>query len=111
MGLQPDLDFFSQVFGYELIPVNLPLSEDGNDLIKTVIKLIYYSPDFFKKLGLWVFCYGCGSISRICSWAIWPNFTESSKLSQSLFNSGSLGLARRAAAKVLRASCQIPFLA
>jgi hypothetical protein len=28
MGLQPDLDFFSQVFGEELIPVNLPLSAD-----------------------------------------------------------------------------------
>jgi len=41
MGLHPNLDFFSQVFGDELIPVNLPLSEDGNDLIKTVIKLIY----------------------------------------------------------------------
>jgi lipoate-protein ligase A len=40
MGLQPDLDFFSQVFGELLIPVNLPLSEDGNDLIETVIKLI-----------------------------------------------------------------------
>jgi len=38
MGLQQDLDFFSQVFGEELIPVNLPLSEDGNDVIKTVIK-------------------------------------------------------------------------
>jgi hypothetical protein len=34
------LDFFSQVFGEELIPVNLPVSEDGNDLIETVIKLI-----------------------------------------------------------------------
>ena len=41
MGLQPDLDFFSQVFGGGLIPVNLPLSEDGNDVIETVIKLIY----------------------------------------------------------------------
>ena len=41
MGLQPDLDFFYQVFGDELIPVNLPLSEDGNDVIETVIKLIY----------------------------------------------------------------------
>jgi lipoate-protein ligase A len=41
MRLQPDLDFFSQVFGDSLIPLNLPLSEDGNDLIKTVIKLIY----------------------------------------------------------------------
>ena len=41
MGLQPDLDFFSQVFGDELIPVNLSLSEDGNDLIETVIILIY----------------------------------------------------------------------
>jgi lipoate-protein ligase A len=40
MGLQPDLDFFSQVSEEELIPVNLPLSEDGNDLIETVIKLI-----------------------------------------------------------------------
>jgi len=33
MDLQPDLDFFSQVFREELIPVNLPLSEYGNDLI------------------------------------------------------------------------------
>ena len=33
MGLQPNLDFFSQVLGEELIPVNLALSEDGNDLI------------------------------------------------------------------------------
>jgi hypothetical protein len=41
MRLQPDLDFFSQVFGEDLITVNLPLSEDGNDLIETVIKLIY----------------------------------------------------------------------
>ena len=41
MGLQPDLDFFSQVSEEELIPVNLPLSEDGNDVIKTVIKLIH----------------------------------------------------------------------
>ena len=41
MGLQPDLDFFSQVLGDKLIPVNLPLSEDGNNLIETVIKLIY----------------------------------------------------------------------
>jgi lipoate-protein ligase A len=41
MRLQPGLDFFSQVFGEHLIPVNLPLSEDGNDLIETVIKLIY----------------------------------------------------------------------
>ena len=40
MGLQPDLDFFSQVSEEELISVNLPLSEDGNDLIETVIKLI-----------------------------------------------------------------------
>ena len=40
MRLHSDLDFFSQVFGEELIPVNLPLSEDGNDLIETVIKLI-----------------------------------------------------------------------
>ena len=41
MGLQPDLDFFSQLLGEQLITVNLPLSEDGNDLIETVIKLIY----------------------------------------------------------------------
>jgi lipoate---protein ligase len=41
MRLQPDFDFFSQVFGEQLIPVNLPLSEDGNDLIETVKKLIY----------------------------------------------------------------------
>jgi hypothetical protein len=40
MRLQPDLDFFYQVFGEELIPVNSALSEDGNDLIETVIKLI-----------------------------------------------------------------------
>jgi len=40
MRLQPDLDFFSQVFGEELIPVNLPLSENVNNLIETVIKLI-----------------------------------------------------------------------
>ena len=33
MGLQPDFDFFSQVLGEQLIPVNLPQSEDGNDLI------------------------------------------------------------------------------
>jgi len=41
MRLQPDLDLFSQVLGEGLIPVNLPLSEDGNDLIETTIKLIY----------------------------------------------------------------------
>ncbi len=33
MGLQRDFDFFSQVLGEQLIPVNLPVSEDGNDLI------------------------------------------------------------------------------
>ena len=37
MRLQPDLDFFSQVFGEQLIPVNLALSEDGDDLSETVI--------------------------------------------------------------------------
>jgi hypothetical protein len=37
MRLQRDLDFFSQVFGKELIPVNLALSEDGDDLSETVI--------------------------------------------------------------------------
>ena len=31
MGLQPDLDFYSQVFEEELITVNLPLSEERND--------------------------------------------------------------------------------
>jgi hypothetical protein len=41
MGLQPDLDFFSQVSEEELIPVNSPLSKDGNDVIETVIKLIH----------------------------------------------------------------------
>jgi lipoate-protein ligase A len=41
MGLQPDLDFFSQVSEEKLIPVNLPLSEGGNDVIETVIKLIH----------------------------------------------------------------------
>jgi hypothetical protein len=34
MDLQPDFDFFYQVFGSQLIPVNLPLSEDRNDLLK-----------------------------------------------------------------------------
>ena len=41
MRLQPDFDFFCQVFGEELITVNLRPSEEGNDLIETVIKLIY----------------------------------------------------------------------
>jgi len=41
MDLQPDLDFFSQLLGDQLIPVNLPLSEDGNNLSETLIKLIY----------------------------------------------------------------------
>ncbi|MCC3433058.1 MAG: lipoate--protein ligase family protein [Microcoleus sp. PH2017_04_SCI_O_A] len=37
MRLQPDIGLFSQVFGEELIPVKLPLSEGGDDLIATVI--------------------------------------------------------------------------
>jgi lipoate---protein ligase len=40
MRLQPDFDLFSQVFGEELIPVNLPLSEVGNDLIETVVEVL-----------------------------------------------------------------------
>ncbi|MEG4803380.1 biotin/lipoate A/B protein ligase family protein [Microcoleus sp. ARI1-B5] len=37
MRLQPNVGLFSQVFGEELIPVKLPLSEGGDDLIATVI--------------------------------------------------------------------------
>jgi hypothetical protein len=51
MGLQPDLDFFSLVFGKQLIPVNLPLSEDGNDLIETAIKLIYLESRLLQEVG------------------------------------------------------------
>ncbi|HBK99551.1 MAG TPA: biotin--protein ligase [Microcoleaceae bacterium UBA10368] len=40
MRLQPDFDLFSQVFGEQLIPVNLPRSEGGNDLIETVIDVL-----------------------------------------------------------------------
>ena len=40
MRLQPDFDLFFQVFGEQLIPVNLPLSEVGNDLIETVIEAL-----------------------------------------------------------------------
>ena len=40
MRLQPDFDLFSQVFGEELIPLNLPLSVIGNDLIETVVEIL-----------------------------------------------------------------------
>ena len=40
MRLHPDFDLFSQVFGEELIPVQLPLYSDGNDLIATVIDVL-----------------------------------------------------------------------
>jgi lipoate---protein ligase len=40
MRLQPDFDLFSQVFGEQLIPVKLPLSEVGNDLIQTAIEAL-----------------------------------------------------------------------
>lgn len=40
MRLQPDLDFFCEVFGEQLIPVNLPLCEVGNDLIQTVVEVL-----------------------------------------------------------------------
>jgi lipoate-protein ligase A len=40
MRLQPDVSLFSQVFGEELIPVQLPLSEGGDDLIATVIEVL-----------------------------------------------------------------------
>jgi lipoate---protein ligase len=40
MRLQPDFDLFSQVFGEQLIPVKLPLSEGVNDAIKTVIEAL-----------------------------------------------------------------------
>ena len=40
MRLQPDVSLFSQVFGEELIPVQLPLSEGGDDLIATVIDVL-----------------------------------------------------------------------
>ncbi|MEG4091732.1 biotin/lipoate A/B protein ligase family protein [Microcoleus sp. Pol12B4] len=40
MRLQPDVKLFSQVFGEELIPVKLPLSEGGDNLIATVIDVV-----------------------------------------------------------------------
>ncbi|MEG3850031.1 biotin/lipoate A/B protein ligase family protein [Microcoleus sp. herbarium19] len=40
MRLQPNCDLFHQVFGEELIPVNLPLSGAGNDLIETVVEVL-----------------------------------------------------------------------
>ena len=40
MRLQPDVSLFSQVFGEELIPVQLPLSEGGDDLMATVIEVL-----------------------------------------------------------------------
>jgi hypothetical protein len=40
MRLHPDFDLFSQVFCEQLISVNLPLSEGGNDLIETVIDVL-----------------------------------------------------------------------
>ena len=40
MRLQPNFDLFSQVFGEELIPLKLPLSGVGNDLIETVIEAL-----------------------------------------------------------------------
>lgn len=40
MRLQPDVSLFSQVFGEQLIPVNLPLSEVGNNAIATVIEAL-----------------------------------------------------------------------
>ncbi len=40
MRLQPDFDLFYQVFGDQLIPVNLPLSGVGNDLIETVVDVL-----------------------------------------------------------------------
>ncbi|MEG3844299.1 biotin/lipoate A/B protein ligase family protein [Microcoleus sp. herbarium14] len=40
MRLQPDVSLFYQVFGEELIPVNLPLSEVGDDAIATVIDVL-----------------------------------------------------------------------
>ncbi|TAG88866.1 MAG: lipoate--protein ligase family protein [Oscillatoriales cyanobacterium] len=38
--LQPDVSLFSEVFGEQLIPVNLPLSGGGNDLIETVVQAL-----------------------------------------------------------------------
>jgi lipoate-protein ligase A len=40
MRLQPDVNLFDRVFGEQLIPVKLPLSEVGNDLIETVIEVL-----------------------------------------------------------------------
>ncbi|MEG3909540.1 biotin/lipoate A/B protein ligase family protein [Microcoleus sp. w1-18aA5] len=40
MRLQPDVCLFSQVFEEELIPVQLPLSEGGDNLIATVIDVL-----------------------------------------------------------------------
>lgn len=40
MRLQPDVTLFSEVFGEQLIPVNLPLSGGGNDLIETVVEAL-----------------------------------------------------------------------
>ena len=40
MRLQPDFDLFYQVFGEELIPVNLPRSGVRNDLIETVVEVL-----------------------------------------------------------------------
>ncbi len=40
MRLQPDFDLFSQVFGDELLPLQLPLLDIGNDLIETVVEAL-----------------------------------------------------------------------
>ncbi|MFM9268457.1 biotin/lipoate A/B protein ligase family protein [Tychonema sp. BBK16] len=40
MRLQPDFDLFYQVFGEQLIPLKLPLSGDGNELIETVVEAL-----------------------------------------------------------------------
>ncbi|MEZ2225526.1 lipoate--protein ligase family protein [Microcoleus sp.] len=40
MRLQPDLDLFYQVFGEELITMKLPLAQEGNDLMETVIEAL-----------------------------------------------------------------------
>jgi lipoate---protein ligase len=52
MRLQPDVTLFSEVFGEQLIPVNLPLSGGGNDLIETVIDVLKAAACRCFEIGL-----------------------------------------------------------
>jgi lipoate---protein ligase len=40
MRLQPDVDLFYQVFGEKLVPVNLPFSAEGKDVIEIAIEAL-----------------------------------------------------------------------